>query len=50
MLNMILHHAQSGITGKVEAVSVMPDGKAIAYIRDKWFVADELGPAKSQRL
>lgn len=49
MLNMFLQHTQSGITGKVDAEAVTPDGKAMVRIRDHWFMADDLSPAERYR-
>lgn len=43
MINMPLSHP-SGVSGKVEAVSVHPDGTAIARIKDQWFPVSELKP------
>lgn len=41
MLNMTLKHIQSGTTGPVDAVSVDPQGRAMARICDAWFLVDE---------
>lgn len=41
MIGMSLSHP-SGTSGKVEAVSVQPDGHALARIGDKWFPVSEL--------
>jgi hypothetical protein len=42
MLDMILTDPASGISGKVDAVTVMADGLALARIEDHWFIASVL--------
>lgn len=41
MLGMILTHELSGISGKVDSVSVDPEGKGMVRIEDHWFMAEE---------
>lgn len=41
MIGMHLSHP-SGTSGTVDAVSVQPDGLALARIGDKWFMVSEL--------
>ncbi len=41
MIGMHLTHA-SGVSGLVDAVSVMADGLAIARVADRWLPVDEL--------
>lgn len=42
MIGMKLTHA-SGVTGTVDAQSVLPNGEAVVRINDQWFLADEFG-------
>ena len=44
MIDMVLHHAQSGVTGAVDSEIVTKFGKAMVRILDQWFMAEELGP------
>ncbi len=41
MIGMTMKHPQSGKSGTVDAVSVDPQGRAMARICDAWFFVDE---------
>ena len=41
MIGMNLLHKQSGVSGKVDGVSVDPAGNGMVRIADHWFLADE---------
>lgn len=42
MIGQYLYHELSNTIGFVDAEAVHPDGKALARINDRWFVADDL--------
>lgn len=48
MIGLSLHDPISGLTGKVDAQTVQPDGKALVRICDRWLEVDGLVPAKDE--
>lgn len=44
MIGMSITHPRSGVSGRVDAVSVDPSGRALCRINDRWFFVDECLP------
>ena len=42
MIGMFLTDSASGVSGIIDAVTVQPDGSALARIEDRWFEVSAL--------